>query len=60
MKKLFKNELEWMRRAPSGRGTKSNYRQDKFFEIQDKYNDKKQLIYNESISLDISVQERRL
>ena len=35
-KKLFKRELEWMRRMPKARGTKAKARVDKFFEIKDK------------------------
>ncbi len=35
-KQLFKSELEWMRRQPKARTTKSKSRIDDFFEIKDK------------------------
>ena len=34
-KKLFKKELEWMRRSPQARTTKSNARQGRFYEIKE-------------------------
>ncbi len=33
---LYKNELEWMRRMPQARGTKSKARIDSFYDIKDK------------------------
>ena len=35
-KKLFRKELEWVRRQPQARGTKAKARVDKFYEIKDK------------------------
>jgi ATP-binding cassette subfamily F protein uup len=35
-KNLFKNELEWMRRMPQARGTKSKARIDAFYELKEK------------------------
>ena len=35
-KKLFKKELDWVRRAPQARGTKAKSRVDKFEEIKEK------------------------
>ncbi len=34
-RKLFKKELEWIRRMPKARGTKAKARVDKFFEIKE-------------------------
>ena len=34
--KLLKKELEWMRRQPQARGTKSKARIDAFYELEDK------------------------
>ncbi len=33
---LMKKELEWMRRQPKARGTKAKYREDAFYDLQDK------------------------
>lgn len=35
-KKLFKRELDWVRRSPQGRGTKAKARVDAFYDIKDK------------------------
>ena len=35
-KKLYKKELNWVRRQPQARGTKAKSRVDKFYEIEDK------------------------
>ena len=35
LKKLYKKELDWVRRQPSARGTKAKSRVDKFHEIKD-------------------------
>lgn len=35
-KKLFKRELEWMRRMPQGRGTKAKARVDTFYDIKER------------------------
>ncbi len=34
-KKLYKKELEWMRRAPQARSTKANARIDRFYDIEE-------------------------
>ena len=39
-KGLYKTELEWMRRMPQARGTKSRARIDAFYELQDKVHTK--------------------
>lgn len=40
-KKLFKKELEWIRRQPKARGTKAKSRIDKFYDIKDKAHQKR-------------------
>lgn len=40
-KQLMKKELEWMRRMPKARGTKSKSRIDAFYDIKDKANSRK-------------------
>jgi ATP-binding cassette subfamily F protein uup len=37
LKQLFKKELDWIRRAPQGRQTKANFREQRFYDIQDNY-----------------------
>lgn len=51
-KKLFKKELEWMRRQPKARGTKAKSRVDKFYEIKA---DAKQNLNEEQMELDIKM-----
>ena len=41
-RKLFKRELEWMRRQPQARTTKAKSRIDDFYEIKDKVSDRRQ------------------
>lgn len=60
MKRLFKSELEWMRRAPWARRTKSIYRQERFHELNDDYRAKKNLIQETSVQMEVSMEERRL
>ena len=46
-KSLFKKELEWMRRQPKARTTKSKSRIDDFFELKQKAtSDAKNMKYN--------------
>jgi len=40
-KKLFKKELDWVRRMPQGRGTKAKSRVDKFEEIKERAHQKR-------------------
>jgi ATP-binding cassette subfamily F protein uup len=47
---LLKKELEWMRRQPRARGTKSKYRVEAFYELQDKAS---QDLRREKLELDI-------
>ena len=49
-KKLFKRELEWIRRMPQARGTKAKARVDSFKEIKEKASKK---LKNDKVQLDI-------
>nr|WP_294897413.1 ABC-F family ATP-binding cassette domain-containing protein [uncultured Pedobacter sp.] len=51
-KNLLKKELEWMRRMPQARGTKSKARIDSFYELEDKT---KGQFNKESVKLDVKV-----
>lgn len=53
LKKLLKNELEWLNRQPRARGTKSKARIDKFFELKEKSQTN---VNNDSISIEIETQ----
>jgi len=50
LKKLYKKELEWLKRQPKARTTKSKSRIDRAHEIGEKAS---KAIYNDSISIDI-------
>lgn len=39
-KNLLRKELDWMRRQPKARTTKAKYREDAFYELQDKVSEK--------------------
>lgn len=49
-KSLLRKELEWMRRQPKARGTKAKYRQDAFYELQEKAS---QNLKRERLELDV-------
>lgn len=51
-KNLLKKELEWMRRMPQARGTKSKARKDAFYDLEEKTKGQSK---KESISLDVKV-----
>ncbi|ADY53563.1 ABC transporter related protein [Pseudopedobacter saltans DSM 12145] len=51
-KNLLKKELEWMRRMPQARATKSKARKDAFYELEDKTKGKNK---KETIALDVKV-----
>ncbi len=53
LKKLYKKELEWLKRQPKARTTKSKSRIDRAHEIGEKAS---KAIYNDSISIDIETQ----
>ena len=60
LKQLYTKELSWIRRAPSGRQTKSNSRADRFDKIDDRYHSTKDIIFNESTKLQLSSNKRPL
>jgi len=60
LKQLYRQELSWIRRAPSGRQTKSNFRAGRFGNIEDRYDSKKDILFNEQAKLQLSVGERPL
>lgn len=51
-KKLFRKELDWIRRQPKARGTKAKARVDKFYEIKEEASNR---IDNEEISIEIDM-----
>lgn len=51
-KNLLKKELEWMRRMPQARGTKSQARIDAFYDLDAKT---KQRTYNQNITLNVKM-----
>lgn len=51
-KNLLKKELEWMRRMPQARGTKSKARKDAFYELEEKTKGQNQ---KQSVKLDVKV-----
>jgi ATP-binding cassette subfamily F protein uup len=53
LKKLLNKELEWLKRQPKARTTKSKSRSDKVYELKEKAQTQ---IYNDSISIDIETQ----
>ncbi len=52
-KNLMRKELEWMRRQPKARGTKSKSRVDAFYDLKDKASKR---IDNKQVELDIKMQ----
>lgn len=60
LKQLYRQELSWMRRAPSGRQTKSDSRSTRFDAIQDSYDTHKDILFHEQAKLTLSVGERPL
>ena len=51
-KKLYRKELDWMRRSPQARTTKAKSRIDKFYDIKEKANPKLQ---NDELTMDIDM-----
>lgn len=56
-KQLYKQELEWMRRAPQGRQTKSNYRSWQFENVVDTLTDQKGRVAHINDTLDLWVSQ---
>jgi ATP-binding cassette subfamily F protein uup len=53
LNKLLKKELEWLKRQPKARTTKSKSRTDNFYDLKEKA---AKQIYNDTISIDIDTQ----
>lgn len=59
-KQLYKKELSRIRRAPSGRQTKSESRSKRFYDIKDNYDSCKDILWDEQAKLSLSIRERQL
>jgi ABC transport system ATP-binding/permease protein len=60
LRQLLKKELARIRRAPQGRQGKSSFREQRFYDIEGKYDSKKDIRFLESAQLQLQVEERRL
>ncbi len=60
LRKLLKQELAWIKKAPRARASKSVHREKRFYEIEEQYDSRKDTIKKESTTLKIETQERRL
>lgn len=60
LKQLYRKELSWIKKSPSGRQTKSNSRSARFDAINDRYDTLKDTVFNEQAKLTLSMQERQL
>jgi ATP-binding cassette subfamily F protein uup len=60
LKQLYRKELNWIRRAPSGRQTKSDFRSGRFEDIDDTYDVRKDLLFKDQKKLQLSVEARPL
>jgi ABC transport system ATP-binding/permease protein len=60
LKQLYRKELSWIKRAPSGRQTKSNSRSTRFDAINDRYDTLKDTVFNDQAKLILSMEKRQL
>jgi len=60
LKQLYRKELSRIKRAPSGRQTKSDSRATRFDAINDRYDTLKDVVFNEQAKLTLSVGARPL
>jgi ATP-binding cassette subfamily F protein uup len=60
LKQLYRKELTWIKKSPSGRQTKSNSRSTRFDAINDRYDTLKDTVFNEQAKLTLSMKERQL
>jgi ABC transport system ATP-binding/permease protein len=60
LKQLYRKELNWIKRAPSGRQTKSNSRSTRFEHINERYDDLKDTVFTEQTKLILSMEKRQL
>lgn len=60
LRKMLKKELAWIKKAPRARASKSVYREKRFYDIEEQYDSRKDTIRKEKVSMEISMDERRL
>ena len=60
LKQLYRKELTWIKKAPSGRQTKSDSRSTRFDAINDRYDTLKDIVFDEQKKLSLSMQARQL
>ena len=60
LRKLLKQELAWIKKAPRARASKSAHREKRFYDIEQEYDSRKATIRWESVVMKIETQERRL
>jgi len=60
LKQLYRKELSWIKRAPSGRQTKSDSRSTRFHAINDRYDELKDTVFDESAKLTLTMETRQL
>lgn len=60
LKQLYRKELSWIKKSPSGRQTKSDSRATRFDAINDRYDNLKDVVFNEQAKLTLSVGARVL
>lgn len=60
LKQLYRKELSWIKRSPSGRQTKSTSRATRFDDITDRYDTLKDTVFHESAQLSLSMEARKL
>ena len=60
LKQLYRKELSWIKKSPSGRQTKSNSRSTRFDAINDRYDTLKDTVSGEQAKLTLSMEKRQL
>jgi hypothetical protein len=60
LRKLLKQELSWIKKAPRARASKSVHREKRFYDIEEQYDSRKSTIRKENVTMEISMDERRL
>lgn len=60
LKQTVKKELEWVRKAPRARGTKSVERIDRYYSLQEQHQQLKQTVSHASKKLHLQIEERKL
>lgn len=60
LRQELKKELSRIKKSPQWRQWKSSFREKRFYDIEDSYDTKKEIRFNENKKLELSIQERRL